>query len=61
MIPFLWKKTGREQKTAHALFPNQNKRLCYPLMRTTMAPMKSPFFQSFLVVLGCLLWQSAQP
>ena len=28
---------------------------------TTMAPMKSPFSQSLLVVLGCLLWQSAQP
>ena len=28
---------------------------------TTIAPMKSPFFQSFLVVLGWLLWQSAQP
>jgi hypothetical protein len=28
--------------------------------RTTMAPIKSPFFQSFLVVLGWLLWQFAQ-
>ncbi len=33
----------------------------YLLNRTITAPIKSPCFQSFFMLSGCALWQSAQP